>query len=94
MPWSLGATSFDLELRDGVPVLFESGAEPLAHDYDVAGLRRRLESGRFQLIALSRFDSGTVGELVGFDGTRLLVGLTPHRAPRFLSFAWFRRLLR
>ena len=31
MPWSLGATSFDLELRDGAPVLFESGAEPLAH---------------------------------------------------------------
>ncbi len=94
MPWRMGAISFDLELRDGAPVLFESGAEPLAHDYDVVGLRQRLESGRFQLIAVSRLNHETVGELVGFNGTRLLVGLTPGRAPRFLSFAWFRRLLR
>ena len=94
MPWTVGGTTFDLEARHGRPVLINGEGAATTYDDEAAGLQQLLERERFQLIAVSRLNHETVGELVGFDGTRLLVGLTPGRAPRFLSFAWFRRLLR
>ena len=74
MPWTVGGTTLDLEARHGRPVLINGEGAATAYDDDAAGLQQRLERERFQLIAVSRLNHETVGELVGFDGTRLLVG--------------------
>ena len=78
MTWTLGEMTYDLDSRDGLPVLYAgSDGRPQPHDYDLAELAQLLVP--YILHVVHDPPAGLVGEFRTVAGHPVFVGLCEPR---------------